>query len=323
MNRNWIAACALVLLSACATHPPRGVYSFALIGDLQYNAAEEALFPELIDAINRENVEFVVHVGDFKAGSNSPCTDAIYLSRRDDFNRSKYPFVLLPGDNDWVDCRRPTNGSYAPLERLQKLREVFFSAPLSLGQKKMPLMRQSDVFAKDAVLSRYEENMMWLRDGIVYASFNIQGSNDNKGFTAADDAEWIERTRANITWLQHSIARAARSDITALVIFMQANPGFDAPMAEMRKSAYKTFMETFERDAIAFGKPVLFAHGDTHIFRTEPYQSPFDKRAIPNVTRLEGYGSPFVNWVRVTVDANNRAQPFAISSGGFPPTPPK
>lgn len=323
MNRNWIAACALVLLGACATQPPRGIYSFALIGDVQYNASEEALFPELIDAINRESVEFVVHLGDFKAGSNSPCTDAIYLSRRDDFNRSKHPFVLLTGDNDWVDCRRPTNGSYAPLERLQKLREVFFASPISLGQKKMPLTRQADVFAKDAVLSRYAENMMWLRDGIVHASFNIQGSNDNKGFTAADDAEWVERTRANIAWLQHAIARAARSDITALVIFIQANPGFEEPMAEVQKSAYKPFMETFERDAITFGKPVLFVHGDTHKFRTESYQSPLDKRAIPNVTRLEGYGSPFVNWVRVTVDANNRAQPFAISSGGFPPTPPK
>lgn len=326
MKPVWklLAAAAIGLLSSCATHAPRhGSYSFALIGDMQYTPREEALFPELIDAINREDVAFVVHLGDFKAGSNSPCTDQLYQSRLADFERSVHPFILLTGDNDWVDCRRPTNGPYAPLERLQKLRSVFFATPESLGKKRLPLMRQSEVFALDATLARYRENLMWVREGVVYASLNVQGSNDNKGFSAEDDAEWAERLRANTMWLKHALARAREGDVAALVIFMQANPGFEEPVATVQMSAYKPFLDVFEAEAARFGKPIVFTHGDTHQYRVEPYKSPLDRRPIPNVTRLEGYGNPSVNWVRVMVDANNRAAPFKFQSGGFTPTPQK
>jgi Calcineurin-like phosphoesterase len=323
-GRRFLAAAAIGLLSSCATHTTHHrTYSFALIGDVQYTLREEALFPDLIDAINREPVAFVVHLGDFKAGSNSPCTDTLYQSRLADFERSIHPLMLLTGDNDWVDCRRPSNGPYAPLERLQKLRSVFYATPESLGKKRLPLMRQSEVFALDATLARYRENLMWVRDGVVYASLNIQGSNDNKGFSAEDDAEWAERLRANTMWLKHAMARAREDDIAALVIFIQANPGFEEPPATVQASAFKPFLDVFESEAVRFGKPVLFTHGDTHQFRVEPYKSPLDKRSLPNVTRLEGYGSPSVNWVRVTVDANNRAQPFVIQSGGFLPVTPK
>jgi len=49
-------------------------------------------------------------------------------------------------------------------------------------------------------------------------------------------------------------------------------------------------------------KPLLFVHGDTHMYRVD---TPFVDDAgvaIPGITRLETYGSPFVGWVRVTVD---------------------
>ena len=103
-------ACALASCVSFKSLPAGHTYSFALIGDQQYNAAEEVAFPDLLDTISSDKLAFVVHLGDFKAGSNAPCTDALYVQRRDEFNRSKHPFILLPGDNDWVDCRRPSNG---------------------------------------------------------------------------------------------------------------------------------------------------------------------------------------------------------------------
>jgi Calcineurin-like phosphoesterase len=307
------------VLASCMSLPANNTYSFALIGDQQYNAAEEALFPDLLDTISRDKLAFVVHLGDFKAGSASPCTDALYTRRRDEFNRSKHPFILLTGDNDWVDCRRAGNGEFAPLERLGKLREVFYATPDTLGKNKLSLQRQSDIFAADPVLSRYSENVKWIHGGIVYATFNIQGSNDNKGFDEESDREQVERTDANIAWLKHAIISAKSDEIAGLVIFMQANPGFEEPAARVQKSAFNTFMTAFDAAAIAFGKPVLFAHGDSHQFRAEPYVSPLTKTPTLNVTRAEGYGSPLVNWIKITVDANNRVTPFTIKSGGFLP----
>ena len=77
---------------------------------------------------------FVVHVGDiehdprgYKRGKTGalPCTDDTFAQRKALFHTSKHPFILTPGDNDWTDCHY-AEPSPDPLERLAKLREVFF-----------------------------------------------------------------------------------------------------------------------------------------------------------------------------------------------------
>jgi hypothetical protein len=309
------------VFTACASRS-RGpeTFSFAMMGDTQYSRAEEEVFPEMLKSINEAQVEFVVHIGDFKAGSNAPCTDELYQRRHTEFNRSEHPLIYIPGDNEWVDCRRPTNGPFVPLERLQKLREIFFAKPESLGQKRLALSRQSDVFVHDPDFSRYRENTMWEMGGVVFITLNIQGSNDNKGFDADNNREQIIRTRANVAWLKHAIARATRADAIGLAVFLQANPGFEEKPEDALKSGFHDFLQAFETEAKAFGKPILFAHGDSHQFRImQPYLSPIDRQPIANVTRLETYGSPFTNWVHVTVDRRAPQSPFVISSGNFGP----
>jgi len=314
-----------LLLCGCASRAPGpgpGAFQFGLIGDQQYNAYQEKQFPHLLAAMNREPLAFVVHVGDFKAGSNAPCTDALFEKRFQELNQSAHPLIFTPGDNDWVDCRRPTNGAMDPLERLNKLREVFFREPNSLGRSQIRLTSQAETFKSDQVLSRYRENTMWIQAGVVFATLNIQGSNDNVGFDRASDTEQLERTRANLAWLKTAMDRAHAVDIIGLAIFLQANPGFEEAPATVAKSAYVAFLREFERAAVAFGKPILFAHGDTHQYRVDqPYKSPLSARTIENVTRVEGYGSPSVNWVRITIDSNNRERPFVIQSGNFTAVP--
>jgi hypothetical protein len=322
-TRCVLAFVAILSLASCSSRPiGPGTFSFALIADQQYNRREEDLFPQMREQINREPLAFVVHLGDFKAGSNAPCTDALFLQRRDEFNQFTHPFIYTTGDNDWVDCRRPTNGAMIPLERLNKLRDVFFAEPKSLGQRTIPLTRQSDAFVGDNVLSRYRDNVMWVQGGIVFVTLNMQGSNDNVGFDKTNDDEQRERTRANIAWLKIAMNRARGTDIVGLFVGMQANPGFEESINTVAKSAYVPFFEAFDKEAAAFGKPILFAHGDTHTYRIDkPYKSPITKQPIANanITRVEAYGSPKVNWLRITVDANNRANPFYIESGKFVP----
>jgi hypothetical protein len=311
------------LLAGCASRTGGpGSFSFAMIGDLQYNTFEEVHFPKMLQAIDAESLAFVVHVGDFKAGGNAPCTDTLFIKRLAELNQSRHPLIYTPGDNEWVDCRRPTNGAMNPLERLEKLRELFFAGSNSLGQNRIPLTRQSETFVGDPVLSRYRENALWVSGAFVFATLNIQGSNDNVGFDLASDAEQRERLRANVEWLKIALNRARVADIVGLAIFLQANPGFEESAPDVAKSAFVPFLREFEAEAQKFGKPILFAHGDTHQFRVDrPYRSPIDKRAISNVTRLEGYGSPAVNWVRVTLDAKKPMAPFNIESGKFQAVP--
>jgi hypothetical protein len=317
--RLFLLTIFVVNLNGCATRPSGpNTFSFAMMGDMQYDAREEMLFPQLVDTLNKEKLEFVVHVGDFKAGGNAPCTDALFAKRFEEFKRVQHALIYTPGDNEWVDCRRPTNGKMNPLERLDKLREIFFSNSLSLGQKPIMLTRQSDAFVGNPILSRYRENAFWVHKGIVFVTLNIQGSNDNAGFDLENDKEQAERTRANIEWLNIAMNHARGTDIVGIAIFMQANPGFEESPANVAKSAYVPFLEAFEKAAVAFGKPILFGHGDTHTYRVDiPYKSPIDKRTIANVIRVESDGSPRVDWTRITVDSKNKVAPFFIERGRF------
>lgn len=324
--KRWLLlAAVMAMLTACATAPEKSrQFTFALMGDTQYTPLEEKLFPQMLDAVSAEDLVFVVHIGDFKPASHvySPCTDELFKRRLDEFNRSRHPFIFLPGDNDWTDCRRPSNGSGDPLERLEKIRQLFYPSPRALGRNAMVLERQSDRSAGDPVFSRYRENTLWTHNGLVFVAVNVQGSNDNRGFDAVNDREWAERTRANIAWFRTAIARARAENASGIVLFQQANPGFEENWASKPGNGFEEFLRAFEAEARAWGKPILFAHGDTHKFRIEPYRSPLDRREIANVTRLETYGSPFVNWVRISVDPENRANPFSIESGNFAPKSP-
>jgi hypothetical protein len=48
------------------------------------------------------------------------------------------PFIFVPGDNEWTDCERLSNGAYDPLERLGKLRRLFWEDEFSLGKTQLP-----------------------------------------------------------------------------------------------------------------------------------------------------------------------------------------
>ena len=80
-------------------------FTFGALGDTPYTRFEEAHFPGLLAGMNREDLAFVVHVGDFKSAS-APCSDELFRQRREWFDRVRHPFVFVPGDNEWTDCRR-------------------------------------------------------------------------------------------------------------------------------------------------------------------------------------------------------------------------
>jgi hypothetical protein len=116
MIERLAALAAAALLSAgCATTPaPPGSFSFALMGDLPYNAREEVLFERLLREVDADaTLAFALHVGDFKGGG-LPCSDALFAKRHAQFDASRHPFFFVPGDNEWVDCRLPSTAGPTP-----------------------------------------------------------------------------------------------------------------------------------------------------------------------------------------------------------------
>ena len=316
MSRIAALAIALaLLLAACASADEKraAAWSFGVIGDTPYSIIEEAQLDLVIDEINREALAFIVHVGDIKAGSRSACSDDLFEQRKAIFQRIRHPFVLLPGDNEWTDCHRASAGGYDPLERLAALRRIFHAGERSLGARTMPLERQS----RDARFAEYRENVRWIHGGVLFAGINVPGSNNNLGRTSAMDAEHRQRMAANFAWLDEAFRIAAEKELAAVVILTQANPGLDwiGRMLVGRPDGYAELRAALASHARSAGRPVLFVHGDTHQHRVDkPFVDETSGKTIENITRLETFGSPQTNWVKVSVD-EAEAQLFSIRPG--------
>ena len=273
---------------------------FALIGDQQYTPVQDKLFENVIDAMNGERLQFVVHDGDIKNGQ-SPCDDATFARRLATFNRSVNPFILTPGDNDWTDCGRPSAGGMDQLERLAKLRAMFYPAPgRTLGKRAMAAVSQGSV----PEFSAYVENLMWASGPALFATLHIVGSNNN----AAKGTEFGPRNQANRFWLQAAFAVAWARNFKAVMFIMQANPKF-----ELRQRAandgFADFLDVLERETKQFAGQVVVVHGDSHYFRIDKPLVPKDKDAegarLENFTRVETFGPPDVHWIRATADARD------------------
>lgn len=311
-RRSVLARLSLVLLAlaGCTAHIPPPLPSafhpplaFALIGDTPYNESEAAVLDRVIDEMNGEDLAFVIHVGDITGGLG-PCTDAWLEARKRQFERSKHPFVIVPGDNEWVDCHR---SGMDPLERLAKFRELFESGDSSLGERKLGLERQSGRYAA------YREHVRWTTGNVLFVGLNVQGSNNNLGRSAAMDAEYRDRMPAVLDWMRDSLRVARERQVAGMVIFAQADPDFEGRTRRRGGDGFAGFRDALRELAVDFAKPVLFVNGDTHFYKLDkPLLDPRTGRPLENFTRVVVFGSPQTRWIRAGIDAST-PQLFELS----------
>jgi hypothetical protein len=303
-------------------------YAIGLWGDLPYSTTQATIgVPNLIADMNAQELAFTAHDGDLKQGSGSPCDDALYTRSLAYFDSLRAPAVFTPGDNDWVDCDRPSNGGFDSLERLDHERQVFFSTPFTLGRHRLrqevqPTPQCLGVAGPTACV----ENRGWTLGGVTYATLNIQGSCNNLCDTAPDPAEEAARNAADIAWMQQTFADAKARDSVAVMFIAQADPGFDqtdptrSPLRDPRTLAetdgqpdgFQQFLSAFRDQIVAFRKPVVYVHGDSHYFRVDkPFLNAQGQR-LENFTRVETFGDNQANgnndiqWLKVLVDPSSR-----------------
>ncbi len=297
MNRLALLSSLALLLSlfcgGCASPSGRsGPLEFALIGDVPYNARQVTNdFPNLLWQLNLARLEFVVHTGDIKSG-NTPCDDSVFEARLREFQSSQNPFIYLFGDNEWTDCGRGTNG-YDPEERLARLRQLFTQGDHSLGRRKLALARQSN----QPQFEKFRENIRWTMGGVTFVGLNVPGASNNYG-----KPEFAPRNAANLAWLRESFSIATMENSRAVMLLFQANPFPELGGTNKVHAGFREMLALIERETLAFGKPVVLVHGDSHHFRLDkPLSGSRSRRVIENFTRVETFGDPDAHWVRVTV----------------------
>jgi predicted phosphodiesterase len=295
VRRHFLLLVALLIAPASQA----GGFSFGLFGDTPYTHWERQHLPELMAEMDREDLTFVIHDGDIKSGSDE-CSDKAFDDILGIFANSAHPLIYVPGDNEWTDCHRRSNGGYQPLERLAKLRQLFFANELTLGKRRFALERQS----AQAEFSAYRENARWQAGEVLFVTLNIPGSNNNHD--APDRTDFITRSRANSIWLEKSFALARTMKLPGILIVIQGNPGFQAANAGHPPSGYRQFLEQLIAETRNFPGQVVLVHGDTHRQRIDqPLEDPETGMTLRNFTRVETHGSPSFGWTKGTVDQRN------------------
>jgi hypothetical protein len=299
-----LALLALLLAMPAAAQP----FRFTAFGDMPYCsprdpagcATELARVEALVATINAARPAFSIFLGDTKGGAEA-CTNAVVLDRAAAwFGRVAGALVYTPGDNEWTDCWQPRAGGFDPLDRLRLIRERFFATPRSLGQMPMPLVRQADAAPE---YRPYVENARWERNGVLFATVHVPGSDNNRPRDGAADTppgaalEYPARNRANLAWIAETFALAERAGHRAVVIGLQADLYFRDRCGRGTVAGHLDTRQALAEGARRLGRPVLLLHGDSHFYLLD--------QPVPearNLLRLMVPGAEDVRAVLVTVD---------------------
>ena len=297
--------------------------TYAVIGDTPYGTPQLENFPNDVAEINADpQVSLAIHLGDIKNGS-SQCTTSYFEQIRTDFDDFEDPLVYTPGDNEWTDCHRASNGAFWPAgpvlngdsrpARLGEVRRIFFPNPgWTLGQNPRRVEKQGGGFP---------ENVTWSDAGVRFGVVDVPGSNNDwlpwfeQPRTTSQVAEVTGRTDADLKWLTRIFNEARDEDASAVAIGIQADM-WD-PAIETESAQYDHFRPIVQRlaqETLRFRRPVLLLNGDSHKFTDDyPLADPARQqnktnygigKDVPNLHRITVNGSttPCHEWLKLTVD---------------------
>ncbi|NQV72228.1 metallophosphoesterase, partial [bacterium] len=260
-------------MTSCAAPPdPETVFEFAIMGDMPYSDASLPLVESLIQDINADaGLEWVVHVGDTKAGGDS-CADSILTGRFDLFNTFQKPFFFTPGDNDWYDCSQENAGGWEPSERLDFLRKLYYADPHSSSAgSPMAVYSQAD----SPEYAEFVENQMWEKGGVVFATVHLVAITR----ASPDSVDATRREEAAAQWIAKAFERAKESKSKGVFIATQVDPwpvsGNPAIVGSLCPACFNVdrgvnqLSEVLQSETQTFDGQVVLAVGDTHVFRVD------------------------------------------------------
>jgi hypothetical protein len=173
---------------------------------------------------------------------------------------------------------------------------------------------------------------MFEQSKVLFVSINLPGgsNNDNDVWygapsqSAAQAQEIVERTGADLRWLDAAFAQAQADGMVAVLIQAQADM-WDPEKGASHQTAYEPFIQNVATHTTAFGKPVLMFNGDSHVYQSGNPLSPSDVAFpmhpfynVPNFHRVVVHGSTFpLEWLKPRIDPGLSAPPGPNSFGPF------
>ena len=311
-----LATCSIAVssLPALAQHKhahhravTRGVSTIALFGDAPYGTtptdnAEFLATPAFVQSVNADpDVSLVMHVGDIHSGKQY-CTNRYDHGVRELWNKFADPMIYTPGDNEWTDCHKTTEGGgtynagtgqvdflkdpdgklidYAggnPISNLGLVRSIFFNHPgRTIGGKRVVTTQAQAFDPSSPSDSEFVENVTFRQSGVRFVTLNIPGGSNNDadiwyGAPTMSDQQSHEisvRNAATMHWLDAAFDKAEAEHAKAVLIFVQADM-WDASDNIAHLANFDPLLTEIAARTTAFGKPVLLVNGDSHVYRSD------------------------------------------------------
>jgi hypothetical protein len=126
-------------------------------------------------------------------------------------------------------------------------------------------------------------------------------------------AEAVDRSIANIDWLEHIFDLAEQQDAAGVALFLHADMWHPGDRTKGRDFyGHQSFVEALSDRAAEFGKPVIMLSGDSHNFREDvpvEWFTLYRADNQDNVTQIivDRSIEDDINWLRLHVDPKSSA----------------
>jgi len=246
-----------MVFCSCTSSKNNNSLIFSVMGDVPRSDEEKTILIEQVRKHNQySSAQFVFHVGDIKSG-DSPCDEDNYGLVAGYLKKFRVTVFIVPGDNEWNDCENPSQA--------WDYWNKYFLAFDQNWKVPFKVLRQQN----------YPVNTSFVKNNILFIALNLVGGRIH------DQTEWDQMQQNAIDWIEQQFDQ---KEISASVILFQANPD----------EKHKLFMDQFLPLVENFEKPVLFIHGDGHLWL---------------------YDEPWIlsNLIRVQVDKGGIADPLEVT----------
>lgn len=307
---------ALALLAACALPSAQAAsnasapFQFSVIGHSFKSSADETPLRQAIASASLQAPVFIVATG--IKSSSEPCSDHLYAQRRALFNDSSVPLILSLAGSDWSACQNSA-GRSAAIERLNRVRELFYSDTESLGLRRLTLTRQSST----AKFRSYAENAHWQMGKVLFATINLPANNNHYRAEAGRNSEYEDRLVANRAWLNRLFSLAQRQKLQGLVLF--SDGAITPPEAGLL-----SLLPSFRNKQDGYAEPRRQIHTLAEKFKGQVLlidaQGSNGGETVINWRGNVGYLSLATTWTEIGVNAANTAL-FSVRASAAEVTP--
>ncbi len=245
--------------------------SFGAMGD---GPRESSEWPEFARQIAAESDDprsmFLVHLGDICKGTKA-LPEWHYIGVAALLKTSRKPVYVVIGDNEWNDLEDPAIGWDYWLKHFGRFYRHFDNAPATVTQPEQT------------------GNFAFVKNRVLVIGLTLVGG------TVHDEEEWKRRDADNLAWVNECLDRFGPG-VQAAVVCAQAAPS---------NRKHGGFTAQFVKSVEAFEKPVLYVHGDGHVYRLD-----LAWRA-PNLTKVQVDRGATNPPLLITVTANSD-KPFTF-----------